>query len=106
MAKGFKTGGRAVGAPNKRTLEAMQKLEELGCDPIEGMARIAMDETNSIDLRAKMLAELAPYIYPKRKTMDISSNTDGLTIIVNRDNKELELINKQALICPPDLMNE
>ena len=93
MAQGFKTGGRTIGAPNKRTLEAMQKLDELGCDPIEGMARIAMDETNSIELRSKMLAELAPYIYPKRKTMDISSNNDGLTIIVNRDGKEPKLIN-------------
>ena len=93
MAKGFKTGGRTIGAPNKRTLEAMQKLDELGCDPIEGMALIAMDESNSIELRAKMLAELAPYIYPKRKTMDIASNNDGLTIIVNRDGKEPKLIN-------------
>ena len=102
MAKGFKTGGRAIGSPNKRTLEAMQKLDELGCDPIEGMARIAMDESNSIELRAKMLAELAPYIYPKRKTMDISSNNDGLTIIVNRGNEEPKSINTQTLIQSPE----
>lgn len=102
MAKGFKTGGRVSGVPNIRTLEAMQKLDELGCDPIEGMARIAMDESNSIELRAKMLAELAPYIYPKRKTMDISSNNDGLTIIVNRDNVETKLINAETLIQSPE----
>ena len=102
MAKGFKTGGRTIGAPNKRTLEAMQKLDELGCDPIEGMARIAMDETNSIELRAKMLAELAPYIYPKRKTMDISSNNEGLTIVVNRDSAESKVNNAKTLMQLPD----
>jgi len=84
MTKGLKTGGRIKGTPNKRTQEAMQKLEELGCDPIEGMARIAMDKSNSIELRAKMYSELAPYIFPKRKAMDINSNSDGLTIVIDR----------------------
>ncbi len=95
MSKRIKTGGRVAGTPNKRTLEAMQKLEELDCNPIEGMARIAMDESNSIELRAKMLAELAPYVYPKRKSMDISGNNDGITVIVNRGDSEPKLINEQ-----------
>ena len=38
----YKTGGRATGTPNKRTQEAAQILEELDCDPIRGMAEIAM----------------------------------------------------------------
>lgn len=36
-----KTGGRQKGTPNKRTQEIQEKLEKLGCDPIEGLARIA-----------------------------------------------------------------
>ena len=43
MAKGLKTGGRSKGTPNKATLEVQERLEELGCDPIEGMARIGME---------------------------------------------------------------
>lgn len=43
MALGRKTGGRVAGTPNKRTMEVMERLESLGCDPIEGMAKIAMD---------------------------------------------------------------
>jgi len=43
MAKGIKAGGRVKGTPNKRTQEAMQKLEELDFDPIEGMAKIEMN---------------------------------------------------------------
>ena len=40
---GRKTGGRQTGVPNRRTVEAQEILSELGCDPIEGMARIAID---------------------------------------------------------------
>jgi len=92
MAKGIKTGGRVPGTPNKRTSEITQKLKELGCDPIEGMARIAMDKSNPIELQAKMLAELAPYIYAKRKAVEITGN-DGVTIIISRDDTEPKLIN-------------
>ncbi|MEI7658898.1 MAG: hypothetical protein WCK33_12625 [Phycisphaerae bacterium] len=62
MALGFKTGGRTKGTPNKRTVEVMEKLEALGCDPIEGMARLAMDTSNPPELRGRMLSELAQYL--------------------------------------------
>lgn len=41
-----KTGGRQKGTPNKATKEVIAKLEEMGCDPIEGMARIAMGDAD------------------------------------------------------------
>lgn len=44
MAKGRKTGGRQAGTPNKATQEVIDKLQGLGCDPVEGMARIAMGD--------------------------------------------------------------
>ena len=71
MALGYKTGGRAAGTQNKRTQEAAQILEELGCNPIRGMAEIAMSESHPVELRARMLLELAHYVYPKRKTVDV-----------------------------------
>ena len=40
MALGRKTGGRVAGTPNKRTVEVIERLESLGCDPIAGMAKI------------------------------------------------------------------
>lgn len=46
MASGRKTGGRALGTPNKKTVELAQRLADIGCDPVEGMAVIAMDEGN------------------------------------------------------------
>jgi hypothetical protein len=69
-----KTGGRKKGTPNKATLTVAEKLEALGCDPIEGMARIAMDEKNSPETRGRYYSELAQYLYPKRKPVDLSSD--------------------------------
>lgn len=73
MANGFKTGGRTSGTPNKATQLIADKLEALGCDPIEGMAHIAMDTFNPLEIRARMFAELAQYVAPKRKSVEIDT---------------------------------
>ena len=61
--------GRPKGSRNKLTLEVRDRLEALGCDPIEGMARIAMDENVELSIRAQMYKELAQYVAPKRKAV-------------------------------------
>jgi hypothetical protein len=77
MANGIKTGGRRAGKPNRSTAEVKQKLEGLGCDPIEGMARIAMDESQPIGLRVQMYKELAQYVAPKRKALEYKGEMAG-----------------------------
>ena len=72
MARGIKTGGRKAGTPNKRTAEVAERLESLGCDPIEGLARIAMDDANSVEIRLRAYSELAPYVAAKRKAVDLN----------------------------------
>ena len=72
MAEGRKTGGRTKGTPNRSTADVVARLAELGCDPIEGMALIALDPTNPPELRGKMFAELAGYVAPKRKAIEQS----------------------------------
>jgi hypothetical protein len=67
-----KTGGRKKGTPNKATLTVAEKLEALGCDPIEGMARIAMNEKNSQETRGRYYSELAQYVCSKRKAVEVS----------------------------------
>jgi hypothetical protein len=62
---GEKRGGRQEGTPNKKTQVIAERLEALGCDPIEGMARIAIDESVDISIRAQLYIELARYTYPK-----------------------------------------
>ncbi len=71
-----KTGGRKAGTPNKRTLAVIERLEALGCDPLEGMARLALDQGNPPELRGRMFAELAGYCYPKRKAVELSGDAE------------------------------
>jgi hypothetical protein len=78
MALGRKTGGRIKGTPNKGTLAVAERLEAIGCDPIEGMARIAMDPETPIDLRAKLYSELAQYVAPKRKPIEHTGGSTGV----------------------------
>ncbi len=76
---GERRGGRKKGTPNKATAAIAEKLAELKCDPLEGMARLAMDEENSAELRGRMYAELAQYIAPKRKALE-HSGADGVPV--------------------------
>ena len=83
MINRSKTGGRKRGTPNRRTLEVCDLLQSLGCDPIEGMARIAMDASNSLELRARMYVELAQYVAPKRKAVVLSSTAQDRQVVFN-----------------------
>jgi hypothetical protein len=80
MTFGRKTGGRKAGTPNKRTSELAERLGAIGCDPIEGMARLALNSENPPELRGRMFAELAGYLYPKRKAVEVKSD-DGPSVI-------------------------
>ena len=69
-----KTGGRQKGTPNRDTLALTAKLEAISCDPLMELAKIGMDHQNPIDIRVRCFRELASYVYPKRKPVDISSD--------------------------------
>ena len=105
MALGHKTGGRTRGAPNRRTQEAAQILDELGCNPIRGMAEIAMSESHPVELRARMFMELAHYVYPKRKAVDFHYVDEPSEADVTEPGKKLiELIEKIRLPSRPALV--
>ena len=74
MAKRHKTGGRVAGTPNRKTQEISALLESLGCNPIEGMARIATNEKHSPELRGRIFAELAQYVAVKRKAVELAAD--------------------------------
>src|SRR5688572_10464844 len=63
--------------PNKMTQAVVERLAALGCNPIEGMVRIAMDETQPMVLRASMYRELAQYVAPKRKALEHKGEMAG-----------------------------
>lgn len=78
MAKGHKTGGRVAGT-HRRTQEIQELLESLGHNPIKAMVEIANNPKASLDLRGRMNAELLPYLYPRRKAVEVSG-ADGHAI--------------------------
>lgn len=80
-----KSGGRKKGTPNRLTQDVAERLAALGCDPLEGMARLAMDPQSSPEFRFRCYAELLPYVYPKRKPMEIETETpaDVINLITN-----------------------
>src|SRR2546422_170246 len=82
MAIGHKTGGRRAGTPNKKTREVTELLRSLDCDPIEGMVRIAQEEKHSPELRGRIYSELAQYMYPKRRSVEMSAEEGSGEIIV------------------------
>ncbi len=47
-----RTGGRIKGTANKKTIEVIETLAKLKCDPIAGMAKIAMDARSPLDLES------------------------------------------------------
>ena len=78
---GERRGGRSAGTPNKRTAEVRERLDALGCDPLEGLAKIAADPTIDIALRARCYADLLPYVYPKRKTVELTADQQAPFIL-------------------------
>lgn len=69
----MRTGGRQAGTPNKRTAELTARLAELGLDPLEGLAKIAQDPATEPGLRAKIYSDLMPFVYPKRKAVELAA---------------------------------
>jgi hypothetical protein len=72
-----KTGGRKAGTPNKIRGRAAELMNEYGFDPIRSMIAIAADPANEIAIRARMLSELAQYVYPKLRQVEHSGPGGG-----------------------------
>ena len=86
---GTKTGGRKKGTPNKKTTELMELLGDY--NPIVRLIEIAKDENTSLDMQVKINLDLLPYIYPKRKSINMNSNeTPEVKIYINYEEVRVE----------------
>ena len=70
----YEPRSRKLGTPNKNSQALSERLESLGCDPIEGLAKIALDPTTKAELKVRCFPGLAQYVYPKRKAVDLALN--------------------------------
>ena len=72
--------GRQPGTPNKRTAELVERLAELNLDPLAGLAAIANDPKTSVELRADIHKTLLNYVFPKRRSVDVTSGEQPIVI--------------------------
>jgi hypothetical protein len=77
-----KTGGRQKGTPNKATQDVAELLAAMGCYPLQGIARIALDLKNSTELRLRGYEDLLPYVASKRKPIDVSVEQETVTNVI------------------------
>lgn len=80
MAKGYKTGGRTKGTPNKLTAQVRQKINLIkasGKDPMSFFLDILRDENAPHTERKEAASELLPYFHPKLAS--IEARTGGTT---------------------------
>lgn len=92
-----KTGGRQAGTPNKRTQNLIELIDKYhkGFNPVLELIEICKAEDTPIDLKVNILKEVAPYLYPKRKAIELSEadsqQDNGITItFVDTDEKYLK----------------
>ena len=76
-------GGRQKGTPNKATQDLFAVCEKHGVDVFEAMVMIAKDETDKTK-KFHMFSEIAQYLYPKRKQVEVESGENGFEIIVKK----------------------
>jgi len=64
--------GRPKGSPNKRSSIIERMLEHKGADPLGFMADLILDEDADRQLRFNAAKELAQYVAPKRKAIELT----------------------------------
>lgn len=112
MPKGFKAGGRQKGTPNKDTLQLEDKAKALGCDVFETAIYFASGNWKALgyesevyhmekpdgavtmgfvitpQMRLLAIKELLQYIYPKKKTVEVGTSSQGFKIIIEDYSKK------------------
>lgn len=75
-----KTGGRAAGVPNKKTVKRQQIIENLkasGKDPLSFFGDILSNEEAPFSVRFDAAKEMLPYMHPRLAS--IESRRGGMT---------------------------
>jgi len=66
-----KTGGRKAGTMNKKTLDLKERIEEILKSDLPHAILSNLNKLAPLE-RVRIYMELMPYIYPKRKAVEIS----------------------------------
>lgn len=110
MAKGFKSGGRIKGTPNKRNESFQDHLrtycKRKGVDPHYFMVDMLADPETELMLQFQAAKELAQYLEPKLRAMEVSGNIDHSHTLTITDrtreaNDRLARVRRADLIALP-----
>ena len=86
MARGYKTGGRQKGTPNKHPIGFRAQLKAYcdakGIDPHFFLADIIADKSTDLTLRFQAAKELARYIEPQLKAVEHSSKLEHNVMLI------------------------
>ena len=74
-----KSGGRKPGAQNQMQRDLAELLHESfpGYDPVHAMAAIANDERNDLTIRLQASKEVARYVRPALRSMEIKGDASA-----------------------------
>lgn len=75
MAKGYKTGGRMKGTPNKTTAEIRQIFTDLLCHNIDTL-QTDLEALEPRD-RVKALMDISRYVLPTLKAVETQDQAEG-----------------------------
>jgi len=94
-------GGRVKGTRNKFS-DVADILADMGCNPVKGLALLAMNKKNDPALRAKCYSELLQYTKPKIKAIDRDTGRSGEdnTLTVHVISEEKAEVFDEAEIVP------
>ncbi len=84
--------------------DVAEQLRQLDCDPIAGMAMLAQDEALPAALRARMYAELASYVAPRRKAVELTGPAGGP--IETQDALDLDALSTEELLTLKHLLKK
>ncbi len=77
--------GRAKGTPNKRTLDLFAQCDALKINPFDELLKMAADKGLDEGLRLQALKEVAKYLYPARKSVELSADEEKGFVVVLKD---------------------
>ena len=82
---GERRGGRQKGAANRRSQDLIDQLEAIGLDPVRELAEALQAAKDVADLPNWINAAkaLLPYLYPRRRAVDITSNAGPMQLVIN-----------------------
>ena len=91
-----RAGGREKGTPNKKTVALQERVKKFmlkqgikNFDPLVALAGIAVDKGTPLKLKVESLKELAQYLHPKRRAVEVSGEQ---TINVQEKEKKIKEI--------------